>query len=1079
MKKTLLMSILLMLTLLTKVFAQTRVLSGRVIDQQTSEGLPGVTVLEKGTTNGTATGADGSFTITVPDAAQTLVFKSLTYASQEVPIGAENTYNVSLTADTKQLSEVVVTALGIRRESRALGYAMSELKPEQVVQKAEPDVLRTMQAKVPGVNISGSSGSPGASTRITIRGNNSLLGQNQPLFIVDGIPFDNAQNNTNASLGNSSPYSNRAVDIDPNNIESINILKGIAAAALYGSRAANGVLIITTKTGSRNRGTKGLSVGYSSSYALEKIANLPDYQNTYGSGANFVYSAANGSWGPAFGGFNAPTDVPHPYSNISALPQFANARYPYQAFSDNVKDFFQDGHLFENSVSLNGTSDNARFSAVLSRSDQTGMIPNSGFVRNSLSAGGSGSYNKLTVGANLTYVNSIQDGPIVGAPNAVGSASAFGRTLFLPRNLDLTGLPYENPVTRGSLLGWLSGQADNPYWSTRYNTYNSRVDRVITTFNASYLLRDWLTLSFTGGANTYNDTRRSVIRPGSVGANGTGQITQDYINNTELEATTLLTFDKNLNEDISLKVIAGHNVNQRAFNFSSVVGSNYTLFDIDDITNTKNVAQNGTSRTKRRLYGVLGDVTLGFRDFLYLNATARNDWSSTLPLSNRSFFYPSVSGSFIFTEALGLSSNAFNMGKVRVSYAKAGNDATPYLLSSLYDLAPSLGNNAAGLIFPFTPTGGATTAGALVGGRVGSPTLTPEFTNEFETGTDLNFFNDRLILNFTYYDRRTTNQIANVALPYATGYTTLTTNFGEVSNKGVEVGLTVVPVDVAGFRWTSFTNFTRNKNVIESLTNGVEQILNSGGSGVSFFSDPQSIHRPGQQYGLIIGSRAARDPETGKVLINRNTGQVITSLTNDIIGNPNPRFMFGFTNTFTFKGITLEGVIDYRQGGDIYSTTLQTYYGRGVTKDTENREKSVVIDGVYGDANSRQPIKDAAGNTIANTTAITMNNLYFGAGSFAQGGPAEFSVFDATTIRLREVTLGYSLPSALLSKTRFIRGVNISLSGRNLYWYSPNIPRHSNFDPETSTYNTANAQGFDFSNAPTARRYGVNLRVNF
>ncbi|UYZ59223.1 SusC/RagA family TonB-linked outer membrane protein [Hymenobacter latericus] len=1080
MEKRLLLSFVLMVTLVLQVAAQNRTITGQVTDRSNGTGLPGVTVLLKGTTTGTATGADGSYTISVPAEGGTLVFSSVGYNNLEQPIGTTNQVSVGLAPSTQQLGEVVVTALGIQREKRALGYAVSEISSSQVVQKAEPDVLRTLQGKLPGVNIGGSSGSPGAATRITIRGNSSLLGENQPLFVVDGIPFDNRQDNSASSLGNSSSYSNRAADIDPNNIESINVLKGIAAAALYGSRAANGAIVITTKTGSRNRRDKGLRVGYNSTYAVERIASLPDYQNRYGSGANFAYSAANGSWGPAFGSPQAPADVAHPYDTPALngpLPQFRGARYPYQAFDDNVKDFFNTGHLFENSVNLTGVGENSKFTAVLSRSDQEGMIPFTSFDRTSISAGGSGQFNKITVGATVTYVNSDQRGPILGAPNALGNASAFGRALFLPRNLDLSGLPFENPVTRASLLGWLTGQADNPYWSTRYNSYKSRVDRVIGNFNASYDFTDWLSLSFTGGANVYTDRRNTALRPGSVAAGGLGQVVQDYITNTELEGTTLLTFNRNLTEDISIRAIVGHNVNQRSYENSSVVGSTYTVFNIDDITNTRSVAQNGTLNQKRRLFGVLGDVTLGFRDFIYINATGRNDWTSTLARNNRSFFYPSISGSVIFTEAFGIKSDVLNLGKLRLSYAKAGNDAAPYQILTRFSLSPGLGNNAASLGFPFTPTGGVATSGAAVFGTVGNLDLTPEFTKEVEGGVDLNFLKDRIVLSATYYDRRTTSQIANVTLPFATGFTAFTTNFGEVSNKGVEVGLTLIPVDVAGFRWTSFTAFTRNRNIVEELREGLQQQLN--GTTGAFFSDPQSVHRPGQPFGLLVGSVAARDPESGRVLIDRNTGRPIVSTTPDVIGNPNPDFQFGFTNTFTYKGITLEGVIDYRQGGDIYSTTIQTLYGRGVTKDTEDRNKTVVVDGIYGDPNTRQPLRAADGSTIPNATAISLNDLYFGTGSFGIGGPSEFSVYDGTTIRLREVTLGYEVPTKLLDKTKFIRGVNIGFSARNLFWYSPNIPEHMNFDPETSTYGNANAQGFDFSNAPTARRYGVNLRVNF
>lgn len=1049
--------------------AQTRSVSGRVTDRTTGEGLPGVTVLLKGSNNGISTNSDGTYTLTVPAGDGTLVFSSIGFITVERPIGTDTQINVGLAADTKQLSEVVVTALGIQRESRALGYAVAEVKSQQVVQKSEPDVLRTLQGKVAGVNIVGANGAPGSATRITIRGSSSLNGDNQPLFIVDGVPYDNQQTNSDNSLTRGSSYSNRAADIDPNNIESVNVLKGMAAAALYGNRAANGVIVITTKTGSGKRGDKGIRVGYNTSYSVEKVANLPDYQNKYGSGANFVYSAANGSWGPAFGSAQAPVDVLHPLSGIAAFPEFQGARYPYKAFENNVKDFFNTGSLYENSINVSGTGENTTFGAVLSRSDQKGMIPESKFNRTSLSAGGSGQFSKLRIGANITYSNTDQQGPQLGANNAIGNASAFGRMMFIPRNMDLTGLPYENPLTRASQFAWLTGQADNPYWSTRYNSYTSRVDRVVNSLNLSYDITNWLSASFVGGLNTYTDNRRSVLRPGSVGAGGLGEIIQDYIRNTELEGTALLTANRDLTEDISLKAIVGANANQRKFEASSVVGSNYITFDIDDITNTTKVAQNGSAITKRRLAGVLADVTLGYKDFFYLNGTARNEFTSTLSKNNRSFFYPSVSASLIFTEAFGIESNVLNLGKVRAGFAKAGKDASPYVINNRFGLNPFFGNNAGGTGFPFNGL-----PGAAISGAIGNLDLQPEFSKELEFGTDLNFFKDRVVLSATYYDKRSTSQISNVPLAYATGFTSYVTNFGEISNKGFEGTLTLIPVDAGGFRWTSFTTFTRNRNIIEELREGTEQVLLGG----NFFSDPQAVHRPGQPYGQILGSVAARDPQSGKVLINAANGTIIRSLTPGIIGNPNPDYIFGFTNTFTYKGLTLEGVIDFRKGGDVYSTTLASLMGRGVTQDTEDREKTLVIDGVYGNPNTQQPTLAQDGSTIRNVTAITLNDYYFGTGSAALSGPSEFSVYDGTTVRLREVTLGYSLPTSILEKTPF-RGVTLSLSGRNLWWFSPNVPKHSNFDPETNTYGASNAQGFEYTNAPTSRRYGVNLRVNF
>ncbi|MDO7876635.1 SusC/RagA family TonB-linked outer membrane protein [Hymenobacter sp. ASUV-10] len=1093
MKRPLLLSLLLMLALVGRVWAQNRTVSGRVIDKSTNEGLPGVSVIVKGTTNGTATNADGQYSLAVPADAATLQFKYLGYVTVERPIGGSNTIDAGLDVDTKQLNEVVVTALGVPREKRALGYATSEIKSDQVVQKSEPDVLRAISGKVPGVAITSSSGIPGSSSRITIRGNSSLLGNNQPLFVVDGVPYDNSQTDSESSLVRGAGYSSRTADIDPNNIADIQILKGAAAAALYGSRAAGGVVVITTKTGSGQRGAKGVQIGYSTGYAFEKIAALPEYQNSYGNGANFTGPyVANGSWGPRFGSAQAPTVLPHPQAGNVNLGIPITATIPYQAYPNNVKDFFNTGHVFENSVSLTGTGDNATFSTIISRADNRGIIPNSFFTRNNVSAGGSGKFNKFTVSGSVGYTNSAQQGPQLGANNAVGNATAFARTLFLPRNLDLQGLPYIDPVTKQSYFAWLSANnpVDNPIWSTENNTYVSRVDRVTGSASLSYAFKDWLTLSYTGGINTYTDNRRTTVRPGSIGYGGVGNVLEDNIQNTELEQTLLLTFNKNLTEDISLRASIGQNINQRQQSWLAYQGSGIVVFGIDNIENTTDKNTNGYDYFKRRLMGVLGDLTIGYQDWAFVTATARNDWSSTLNKggvvgqSGRSFFYPSISGSIVVNEALKLDAPWLSLAKARVAYARVGRDAPPYTAGpTRYIINPAFGNPSQklGNEFPFD-NGQTSTAVTGLGlyNSIGNPALTPEFTNELEVGTDLNFFKNRISISASYYDRRSTDQIATVSLPYSTGFGGLTTNFGEVSNKGFEVAFNAIPVDTRGFRWSSTANFTRNKNKVESLTAGLDQL--SFGSG--FLGGIQSILKPGQDYGVFYGTRAARytapDGKTYR-LINPTDGRMIEDPNPTIIGNPNPKFLLSFINQFTYKNFTLNTLIDWRQGGDLYSTTIQSYLGRGVTKDTEDRERLVIMDGIIGDPTTRLPVLTDQNNPssfVQNSTAISLNDYYFGVGSAAVNSVDEVSVYDATTIRLREITLGYDLPKNLLNKTPFGL-INISLSARNLYWYSPNIPKYTNFDPETSTFGASNQQGFEYTNAPTTRRYGVNLRVNF
>lgn len=1084
MKRPLLLSLLLLLTLTGRGWAQSRTISGRVFDKANNEGLPGVTVRVKGVpTTGTATNMEGQYSLSVPTEDATLVFSYVGYVTVERAIGSSSTMDMALSADNKVLTEVVVTALGVPREKRALGYAVSSVSADAVVQKSEPDVLRTLSGKIPGVNIISSSGVPGSSSRITIRGNTSFYGSNQPLFVVDGVPYDNSQTDSENSLVHGAGYSSRAADIDPNNIADMQVLKGAAAAALYGSRAAGGVIVITTKTGSGQRGNKGVQIGYSTSYSIEKIGGLPEYQNDFGAGANFVWSNANGSWGPRFGSPQAPTSIPHPQAGIPGFDIPVGSTLPYQAYPNNVKDFFQTGHVYENSISLTGTGENTVFNTVISRSETSGTIPYSNFTRTNFSAGGSGTFNKFTVTGNVGYTNSEQKGPQLGANNAFGNNSAFARILFLTRSLDLQGLPYKNSIDNSQAFAWLTQQADNPRWSVENNSYTSRVDRVVGSTSLSYAFKEWLTLSYRGGINTYTDARRTTVRAGSNGYGGIGNIIEDNVQNTELEHTALLTFDKNLTEDISLRVSGGINQNQRQFNSTSYIGSQTIIFGIDNIENTVEKNTNGYDFSKRRLTGVLGEMSLGYKEWAFLNATARNDWSSTLNKdgiignSGKSFFYPSINGSVVVNDALNLDYPWLSLAKVRAAVARVGRDASPYESGpQRYFINPGFGNPGQGIgsSFPFNGQ-----SALQVYSSISNPALTPEFTTEVEVGGDLSFFKNRIAFSGSYYDRRSTNQIAPISLPTATGFSQYVTNFGEISNKGVELELKLVPVQTKGFVWNSTYIFTRNRNIVEKLDD--EGKVERLGIGSSFAGGGiQAIHQVGLPYGSFYGGKAARD-ENGNFLINVNTGTLIRDPEQKIIGNPNNDFSMSFINQFSYKGLSLNILIDYRKGGDLYSTTLQQYLGRGATRDTEDRDRLLLIKGTAAKLDRSGNIvvlRNADGSLMPNTRAISVNDYYFGPGSSAINGLDEQSVYDATTVRLREITLGYDLPKSLLSKTPF-GVINVSLSGRNLYWYSPNLPKYSNFDPETSTFGASNQQGFEYTNAPSTRRYGVNLRVSF
>jgi TonB-linked SusC/RagA family outer membrane protein len=1078
--RKLLQSLFILIFVAGSAWAQNRTITGTVTAQEDGLPIPGVSVQVRGAQGGTQTGADGKYTVQVPEGAVGLQFSYVGFTTQTVALGSSNVVNLVMTTDAQVLSEVVVTAFGIERKTKSIGYSSTTLKASDIAQKSEPDPLRAMTGKVAGVNIVASNGVPGSATNITIRGNSSFLNNTKPLMVVDGIPFDNSSNQSGAStLVNNNAVSNRAVDLDPNNIESIEVLKSAAAAALYGSRAANGAIIITTKTGKAG-GSKGFEVTYSGSYAIERVSGLPDYQNRWGAGSEFNYSNANGSWGPEFGqasifpqgnGITNGT-IPHWYAGNAAFPQFpAGTTVPYQAYPNNVSDFFQTGSVFENQIYVANGTDKGNFSVSASQSKNDGVIDFSDFNRNTISVGGNLKLtDKLSASGTLSYVSSVQDGLILGAQNGVGQASAFARTLYFGRNWNLSDfnqMPFQNPVTLGQIFP-VSG-VDNPYWSIRNNTYKSRVNRVYGNVGMGYDILDWLNVNYRLGINQYTDSRIRTIRRGSVGASGIGEVTDDDIYNQEIESTLLATVTRSITPDLNFRGIIGHNINQRTNDRQSVIGTNMVVFDIDDIDNTASVVPNGGGFSRRRLIGAFADIQLDYKSFLFLNLTGRNDWSSTLPKANNSFFYPSANASFVFSEFTKDNMPWLSYGKLRANWAKVGNDASPYQLLPTFTVNPLLGNNASALNFPFLGVSAGT-----AGNTLADPNLTPEFTTEYEFGTELRFFDDRIGIDFTYYNKRSTDQIALVTVPGSSGFTGKITNFGEMTNKGIELGIDLNPFRSAnGFNWNIYGVFSQNKNRVESLIDGLNEI-----SVIPGFGDPAVVLRPGRPYGIMVGTRAARDEE-GNLLINRTTGLMIRETLQEI-GDPNPKFIAGLTNTFRYKGVSLSFLVDYRHGGDLFSGTVGQLLGRGVTTDTEDRLTPKILKGVYGNTSTLEPILDGNGNKIPNQVQVTTNDLYFN-GTGGLTGISDFMIFDASVLRLREVSVAYSLPKKWLGKTP-VSALNLSLTARNLWFYAPNFPKGTNFDPETSTYgsgDTRNVAGIEYTNAPNTRRFGLNIRATF
>lgn len=1056
--KKLLQSLLILMFVTGTVMAQNRTITGTVTDKEDGTPLPGVTVRMVGTKIGTQTAANGKYSLSIPTGTAQLEFSYLGYLSQTINLASSNVVNASLVIDSKQLNEVVVTSFGVQKQARSIGSSIGKLTNDQITQVAEPDLLKSMQGKVAGVDIRASQGTPGSATRIQLRGNTSFTGDTQPLIVVDGIPYSNDQVTTSSQLGGGGAYGSGLGNLDQNDIASMQILKGSGAAALYGSRASNGVILITTKSGSASRSNKGMEINFKSSASLEQIAALPDLQNSFGTGSYGNYSASNGSWGPKFGG--ALTTIPAWPAYLAAYPElFPDKTVPYQAHPDNVKSLFKNGYVFENSISFNGGDEKTAFVVTASQLNQTGYVTNSSYDRSNISVGGS---SKLSMGinvrGNLSYSRSTQDGGYFGETQN-GAPSLFSRSLFLGRNWDLT-LPFEDK-NGNSIIYAGAGQFDNPKWSAKYNTTNTAEERFIANMKVDKDLTKWANLSFALGTNVNTLGRREVIEISSRAAEGLGRLTVDDYRKQEIESTTLLNLTPKLEGDFSLTGLLGFNFNQRTTTRIVDLGNKFIERGIHSLRNTSQQIFLGDSYARRRIFGLFGEATVGYKNYAFITATGRNDWSSTLPVDNRSYFYPAISGTLVFTDALEIQSSILDYGKLRASYAKVGRDGDPYGTSNVF----LFGTNFLGI-----PNAAFSTV-------ANDPNLKPEFTKELELGTELSFFDQRVNLDFAYYRKISTNLIVPVPVPASTGFDFYNTNLGEISNKGVEIQLTAVPVRTKDLKWALTAAFTHNKNIVEKLREGVTRVDLAGtaaSTGYSVYAEA------GMPYGYIRGTTSARDND-GNLLIDPGTGALIDNIEQSFIGDPNPKFKLGVTNSVTYKGITLTALVDYTKGGSVYSTTIQNELGRGTGKITEDRETTWVIPGVYGDPNTYLPILDANGNKIQNITRLTTNDLYFnggGASTFATNGAHEWSVYDATVIKLREVSLGYTLPKKLFAKTP-ISSLRVSVTGRNLWFYAPNTPKGTNFDPETNSFGATNIQGIELSTAPTVKRYGINLNVTF
>jgi len=1044
-----------MFTLFQVVLAQTRTVSGRVTDQKTGEGLPGATVLLKGTTNGISTNADGAFSISVPGAEGTLVFSSIGYIAQERPLTAASTYAIAMAADVKQLSEVVVTSLGRTQEKNALGYSIAEVQSTELTQARSTNIVNSLTAKVAGVRVQAANGMVGASSSIFIRGFTTFTSSNQPLFVVDGVPIDNG-GGTNA-LQNGVSNSNRAIDINQDDVESVSVLKGPAAAVLYGSRAASGAILITLKKGAKY-GTKKQSISVTSNYNIVKVGRLPDYQNTYGQGNLGVFNRlSNASWGPAVTG--------------QAVTNFRGEQEQLAINPDNVKDLFQTGSNFQNNVALSGASERMRYYAAYGNLRETGILPNNELTRNTLTFTGSAQLtDKLRTGTSFIYTNNQSQ----RTPQGNVLANPFFRTWFLPRSYDINKYPFEQPD--GSQLGaatvntfttnntWYSND-DNPLWTIKNNTYKDQINRVVGNISLGYDFTPWLSVDYKLGVDTYNQVSQAVNGRGSRGVSISGgaaligNLQDESFTRTEISSYLTATFKHNIGEDFNLRALVGNEVNQRQTTDIGVLGSDLQIRYFDNINNALSFQPFG-SRTKRRLIGVFGEAALGYKNIATLTLSGRNDYSSGFNLANNNYFYPGASASVLVSELFPSfkESNTINLLKVRGAIAKVGREA-PVYVTDTYFSSNNIPSDGFGTSIPYPFRG---QLGQSLSDAGGNASLGPEFTTSYEGGVDLSFFKSRVNVEATYYVQKSTDLIFAVPVAGASGFTSAYQNAGKTEAKGFEFLLNTVPVKTGTFTYSNSINFSIVRNKVLELAPGVSQITLGG------FVTPSTRLIAGQPYGVIFGSVFQRESvdatgrPQGRLLLTPG-GRAQLASDNQIVGNPNPKWTGGFTNTFTYKGLTLNTLLDIRYGGDIFSRNISDLRRTGAAAETGDRTRTYVIDGV---------IANADGTFRQNTTQITAENYF---DDLYGSGKAEFVIFDASWIRLREVALTYALPKALTDKT-FFGNVELGLNARNVFLYAPNVPH---IDPEVNAQGQSNSQGLEFNALPQSRTYGGSIRLTF
>lgn len=1028
-------------------------LSGQVTDESGSP-IQGATVVVEGTTTGIFTDEEGRFRLQAPSGSAKLAVSYIGYLRQSIAINGQSVINVTLAEDIMSIEEVVVTAVGITREKKSLGYAVSSIDNRELTKSRATNLVDGLAGKVAGVRISSQSGTAGGGSKILIRGASSLSGTGQPLFIVDGMPVSNSGFNGARSdiINGGVDAGNRAGDINPDDIENITVLKGSSATALYGARARDGAIVITTKKGTRGSGAK---VTINSTVRFDNVLRFPDFQNEYttGDAATGEYDNVNFSngWGPKI------SEV-----QDQRFPNFLGDSVQLQSFNTNVEDFYNTGVTMINSFSIADGDETSDYRLGYTYLDQSGTVPSSSYDRHNLSFNvGRKLSKRLSSRVTANYVRSSS----YGRPSQGSNSPNILFINSLPRTTD-TELLRNNIVNEfGQPIG-LNPTSNNPFWIIENNPFSNNVDRIYGSAEASYRAASWLNFTGRVGTDVYRDFRRRVTRKGTIGA-ATGNFITDNLYNRNLNVDILATVNKDLTQDLNLQVIAGYNIFEQESRFERWVSSDLAADQLYSYANaTLNAPSNQFSNTPeslQRLMGAYGDITLSYKNWLFLNITGRNDWNSTLrnpglPIEEDdiSYFYPAINVAWAFTDALGIESDILSFGKVRANYAQVGSSVGPYSLEFTYLASPDVFTQfqATNNTFPF--------AGQIAfeaTGTLPEPFLVPQQQNSYEIGAELNFFLGRLSLDVSYYNQLTENQIVNLSTPPSTGFAAKVVNGGSIRNSGWEIMLSGDPIRTSDFRWNITANFQQNIQIVEELADGLDEFtLTSGFSGIQIKAEP------GQPFGLY-GGTWLRDSATNQLIINAETGLRVPG-NQGRLGDIYPDFTLGINNQFTFKGFLLSFLVDWREGGVIYSSTSSSLRNSGIAIETaDNRDQTFIDEGVNIDAD---------GNLVPNQTPVDNMNQFWS--NYTQNSITESNTFDATYVKLREARFGYSFPKELMAKT-FLSSLTIAVEGRNLWLIDSALPH---VDPESNFFGSSLVgEGVEFQSVPSTRTVGFNLQLGF